>query len=271
MDNFNLFYDQGLSSPALDFLQSSAMESYTAQECGERIMNIMQSPYYAAQIIGHTDERGFVEKIALPKSFNAETENLRNIHFKRKSHREFHEHIHLEELSSCLLSAYFVTERYEQHSHHLARRSIASGGALYPIDLYYISLHTTGLEQGIYAFHPHHECLECLKKYPQEKLLDRSLHKIFPKDILGSWSFSGISGILVLGAVLHRCSCKYGDRGLRFALMDTGALCQNLYLSAAACQLACCAIGGYIDYELDRFMGFQAPNETALLCMFIGK
>jgi nitroreductase len=53
--------------------------------------------------------------------------------------------------------------------------------------------------------------------------------------------------------------------------MDVGALCQNLHLSAASNGLACCAIGGYLDQALNDFLGFQQPNESALLSMFIGK
>lgn len=270
MDSNNFLYDQSMSTSATDFLQSSAMNAYNSRELGERISVLMNSPYYSRQACAHSMEWGNTERISLQLSQHKRTKELRNFHLDRKTSRVFSSYITLDELSDVLLSAYFITERFEQHSHHLARRSISSGGALYPIDLYYISLHTKSLEKGIYAYNPHAEALETLRLIG-DKELRRSLTKCFPKEVVGSWNMNSVSGIVVMGACLHRVCCKYGDRGLRFALMDTGGLCQNLYLAAAARSVACCAIGGYYDDELDKLMGFQWPNETSLLTMFIGK
>jgi SagB-type dehydrogenase family enzyme len=271
MDIANLFYDQGLSQYALDFMQSSSMTPFNQLENAQRIQSIMNIPYYSRQIIAHTLERGTTERIKLNALFNEESIALRNIQIKRKSTRSFHEHINLEELANLLLNSYFITERFEKHSHHLSRRSIPSGGALYPVDLYYINLNTTGLQRGVFVYNPHEEALELLQPAGDKKNFFRQLRKCFPEAVLGSWNLNLISGIVVFGGVLNRSSCKYGDRGLRFVLMDVGALCQNLHLSAAAGGVSCCAIGGYIDQNLNDFLGFQQPDECALLSMFIGK
>ncbi len=271
MDVANLFYDQGLSQYALDFMQSSSMTSFNQLENAQRIQSIMNIPYYSRQIIAHTLERGTTERIKLNAAFNKESLDLRSIQIRRKSSRSFQQHIRLEELANLLLSSYFITERFDKHSHHLSRRSIPSGGALYPVDLYYINLNTIGLPRGIYVYNPHEEALEILKSAADKKLFLRQLRKCFPEAVLGSWNLDMISGIVVFGGVLNRCSCKYGDRGLRFVLMDVGALCQNLHLSAVTNGLSCCAIGGYLDQHLNDFLGFKQPNESALLGMFIGK
>ncbi len=271
MDVYNLLFDQALSHAALDFLESSAMTKYNTMEIGERISGIMQSPYYSRQAINHSLELGCVDYIALEGELNEQTKSLKEIQLGRRSSRSFSANITLEELSACLSSAYFVTERFDTHSHHLARRSIASGGALYPIDLYYISLGTIGLKCGVYAYNPHYERLERWLSFQSQKHLMKEVTKVFPKEVVGSWDMQQVSGILVFGASLNRVACKYGDRGLRFALMDVGSICQNIHLSAACCQIACCAIGGYLDHEMNEFMHFQEPNEQVLLTMFIGK
>lgn len=271
MDAYNILYDQALSETALDFLESSAMTPYNSREIGERIASIMQSPYYSRQAIRHSLELGCVDYIALGERLNEQTRMLKDIQLGRRSTRSFHDFIDLDELSACLSSAYFITERYESHTHHLARRSIASGGALYPIDLYYISLNTIDLEAGVYAYNPHYERLETWLSFPSQEALLREIAKVFPQEVVGSWDMKAISGIIVFGASLNRVACKYGDRGLRFALMDVGSICQNLHLSACCCQIACCAIGGYLDHEMNSFMHFQEPNEQVLLTMFIGK
>ena len=106
-------------------------------------------------------------------SFNDETRILSSIHINRKSSRSFKQHIQLEELANLLLSSYFITERFEKHSHHLSRRSIPSGGALYPVDLHYINLNTIGLPRGSYVYNPHEESLELLQPSTGKRLFIR--------------------------------------------------------------------------------------------------
>ena len=72
---------------------------------------------------------------------------MRKLQLRRKSTREFKDYIDIQDLSNVLLNSYFITEYFETHTHHL-RRSIPSGGALYPIDLYYININTKNLQQG---------------------------------------------------------------------------------------------------------------------------
>ncbi len=271
MDTYNLCFEQGLSSYALDFLESSSLTPYNAIDTSRRIMALMGSPYYSSQVVNSTMELGVTEKVPLAAEFNNETRQLREIQCKRHSTRQFNAFISIRELSSCLLSSYFITERFETHSHHLARRSIASGGALYPIDLYYISLHTKGLNQGVYAYNPHKEHLEVIRKFGSRPTLSSEVEKALPDDMRGNWDMKTVSGIIVFGAALNRVACKYGDRGLRFALMDVGAICQNLHLAAATTGISCCAIGGYLDHQTNRLMGFTEPDETTLLTMFVGK
>ncbi len=270
MDTYNLLSAPCLSEAATDFLQSSAMSVENSEELGERIGTLMHSPLYSRQVIGHTMENSMAETVPLRATYTADTLKLIDLQLKRRSTRGFDTLLKLEDLAQVLTSAYFITERFADHSHHLARRSIASGGALYPIDLYYISLHTIGLKTGIYAYNPHFERLETMRILDRQSMKSE-LTKVFPQEVVGSWNMDMVSGVLVFGAALNRVCCKYGDRGLRFALTDVGAICQNLHLAAAAGEVSVCAIGGYMDRSLDRLMGFQSPYETALLTMFIGK
>ena len=271
MDTYNIFHEQGLSTYALDFLESSSLTPFNMDETAQRILAVMGSPYYAKQVVGSTLELGISGQVPLRPVQNAATQALHEALLQRKSTRSFNAFLSKEEVSACLLNAYFITERFEEHSHHLARRSIASGGALYPIDLFYLSLHTDGLPCGIYAYNPHFERLERWQAFPSSEALLEGINQALPADLRGSWAMDSVSGIIVFGASLNRVACKYGDRGLRFALMDVGALCHAVHMSAAACGAGCCAIGGFLDHELNRLMGFSEPNETTLLTMFLGK
>lgn len=270
-DIFNIFFEQGLSKESLDFIECSKLTPYNSMNFGTRIKSIMQIPYYAKQIVNHTEEIGICESVPLRQSKSKEINTLRDIQLARKSIRKFSGFLSLKNISNLLLNSYFVTETFESHTHHLYRRSIPSGGALYPIDLFYISLNTDGLKNGVYYYNLHKEMLECLFLEDEYRLFKNKLKKIFPSEIIGDWDLKDISGIIAFGAKLNKVSCKYGDRGLRFALMEVGSILQNIHLAAVIENVACCAIGGYYDDEINEFLQLRYPDETTLLTLFIGK
>ncbi len=271
MDTQNIFYDQALSQEALDFLENSKMTTWNNFDLGIRISTIMKTPYYANQIINSTTELGICKRIKLSSNFNEASELLHELQLKRKSTREFKRYIDLQDISNILLNSYFITECFKSHTHHLRRRSIPSGGALYPIDLYYINMNTTNLQLGIYYYNPLEKDLECIEEYKDQTSIMGLLKRVYPSEILGDWDLSMISGIIVFAGILNRTTCKYGDRGIRFAIMDVGAILQNIHLAAAAENISCCAIGGYLDHEIDSLLRLQNPNETVLLTLFIGR
>ena len=113
--------------------------------------------------------------------------------------------------------------------------------------------------------------MDCIEEYKDKISSIRVLQKVYPSEILGNWDLASVSGIIVFAGILNRMSCKYENRGIRFAITDVGALLQNIHLAAAAEDIACCAIGGYLDVEIDSLLGLQNPNETVLLTLFIGR
>lgn len=271
MDTQNMFYDQALGQEALDFLESSKMTAWNNFDLGIRISTHVKTPYYANQIINSTTELGICKHVKLSPNFNKDSEFLRELQLKRRSTREFKKFIEFQDISNVLLNSYFVTEHFETHTHHFKRRSIPSGGALYPIDLYYINVNTKNLQPGIYYYNLFECCLDCIEEYKDQISSIRVLQKVYPSEILGNWDLASVSGIIVFAGILNRMSCKYENRGIRFAITDVGALLQNIHLAAAAEDIACCAIGGYLDVEIDSLLGLQNPNETVLLTLFIGR
>lgn len=266
-----MFYDQAFNQEAIDFLESSKMTFWNCLELGFRISTVMKTPFYTKQIINHSTELGFCKRIEISSNFNKQSEFLRELQLRRKSTREFKGFIDLQDLSNVLLNSYFITEYFEKHTHHLRRRSIPSGGALYPIDLYYININTKNLHRGIYYYNLQDSCLDCIKEFNDLNSMLDALNIVYPAEILGNWNLPTVSGIIVFAGILNRMSCKYGDRGLRFAITDVGSILQNIHLSAAAEDIACCAIGGYFDNEIDALIELQNPNETVLLTLFIGQ
>jgi SagB-type dehydrogenase family enzyme len=77
------------------------------------------------------------------------------------------------------------------------------------------------------------------------------------------------SVVLAVSASLWRTRFKYGARGLRFALMESGHVAQALLLGAAALGLAARPLGGFCDDALARCLGLHGVDEvpTYLLCL----
>jgi SagB-type dehydrogenase family enzyme len=263
----NLLYDDYLSASARDFIESSKMHEYDYLEYSQHLGAIMDSPYYMAQITGHTTELGNLPEIGLPDNLQAgeDYKVLRQILLNRKSTRKFdHEGISISHLSLLLRNAYFATSKNGP-----ATRCTPSAGGLYPIGLYFISLNTIDLLNGIYHYNITTESLQQIKLL-DAPLLSKVEHSFYSKhrtDI----DFENASGILILAGVLNKTSLKYMDRGIRFILIEAGAIMQNIYLNAAVLKMGCCACGGYIDDRVSQLLDLKSKDQTILSTIIIGK
>jgi SagB-type dehydrogenase family enzyme len=205
----------------------------------------------------------------MPK-YVIKAKKLQDIFKKRKSIRSFKRFLEVKELAVWLSHAYFQyqNEKNDKYENVNSSRSIASGGALYPIELYFINLNVQNLARGVYLYDDKNLNLQKIQGADiSPEALDRAFYFNLRKD----WQVKDISGILVFVHVAHRISFKYGSRGLRLAMFDVGALCQNLYLLAGQMEnLACCANAGYLDDELNDLLGLVAGQEESLLTLIVG-
>jgi SagB-type dehydrogenase family enzyme len=129
----------------------------------------------------------------------------------------------------------------------LSRRVVPSAGALYPIEMYLVALRVEGLEPGLYHYHPQHQALDCLRVGERIKS-DIENAVLYPEIV------SQASTVFLLAAVFQRARFKYGERGYRFVLLDSGHIAQNIYLVSAALGLGAVTMGGYIDDELNQML-----------------
>lgn len=146
---------------------------------------------------------------------------------------------------------------------HNSRRPYPSAGARYPLEVYPLVLHCDKLEKGLYHYN--------VKEHTLEILLNRDLSSWLKKVTGGqSWVLAS-SVIFIITAVLDRMRIKYGDRGYRFALLEAGHLGQNLCLIAQECGYGSCALGGYIDREIDKLLDVEHTKEFTLYMIAVGK
>jgi SagB-type dehydrogenase family enzyme len=82
----------------------------------------------------------------------------------------------------------------------------------------------------------------------------------------------GQAGVcFVLSAVFQRTRWKYRERTYRYVLLEAGHIGQNLYLAATSMGLGACAVGAFLDDELNDLLGVDGKEEAALYLISVGR
>ena len=140
-------------------------------------------------------------------------------------------------------------------------RAAPSGGALYPLELTIAVRRVDGLAPGLYHVDPLDEALECVRE------------GTIP--IAATTPFAELAGaaaaVFIVSAMFWRSRFKYGLRGYRFVLLEAGHLAQNVLLAAAALGLAAVPLGGFYDRRVDKLLGVNGVDESALYLLCVGR
>jgi SagB-type dehydrogenase family enzyme len=131
-----------------------------------------------------------------------------------------------------------------------------SAGATYPLAVYVV-LGVDGIEgiaAGVYHYQSAEGTLTLVKEGDQRRALAiASLRQMFIADAPAS---------VVITAEYERTTRVYGDRGVRYVMMEAGHVSQNIYLQCEALGLATVAIGAFHDDEVAKVVnvpGKQRP------------
>lgn len=143
-------------------------------------------------------------------------------------------------------------------------RNVPSGGGLYPLELYF-ALFQGEYMPGLYHYRPDINALELIK----EGDFSGELNNIITAEPIVN--LKGSSCVFFVTSVFERIMVKYGDRGYRFILMETGFLSENLSLVCHSQQLGSCMIGGYLDDMVNNFLGINGLGETVQNVIVMGK
>ncbi len=176
----------------------------------------------------------------------------------RRSVRTFSgEPLAVEDVSRLLFFAYGKT------SPRAPFRAVASGGALYPLELYVIALNVDGLDRGIYHYAAETGHLDIVRT-------DDGLATL--KDVVYVLGIDVDHAALaiVVTAAFRRSTIKYLDRGYRMILMEAGEVAQNLSLVATSMHLGTCLLGGFNDDLLSEFLDIDGVEEAPLLAAVVG-
>jgi SagB-type dehydrogenase family enzyme len=185
---------------------------------------------------------------------------------RRRSVRRYcREPLALSQLSQILWSAQGITGR--------GLRATPSAGATYPLDIFVVigkqGVIVSGsnqtaqeLQAGVYHYEVDSHSLTLLKAADLRPDLARaSLDQEF---------IINAPAVVVICAIYHRTSQRYGKRGERYVHMEVGHAGENIHLQAVALGLATVEVGAFHDEEVTKVLGLEERTKP-LYIMPVGK
>ncbi len=208
--------------------------------------------------MGLFDVRAGVASISLPKpSFDGKV-SLEKAIKGRRTIRDFKERsLSPNHVSQLVWAGQGITDSSE------SKRAAPSAGALYPLDLY-IAIGENGVEKmegGVYRYLPKEHSLRPIIKGDRRR-------EIALASLSQMW-MARAPVLFIITAEYRRITGKYGERGIRYAIMEVGHLCQNLFLQAEALGLGAGIVGAFNDSEVSDRAGLP-PQHEPLLIMPVG-
>ena len=203
--------------------------------------------------------------IELPVPSLDGTESLEKVLSKRRSIRKYSEDsLSLSEISQILWAAQGITQKNEETpsirlSEH---RTAPSAGALYPIELYIAVARVSGLSLGLYQYNP--------QQHAMIKVLVGDRRADISNAALKQSAIKKAAVNIIITGVYNRTAKKYGKRAERYVQIESGAVCQNIYLQSYALGLGTVYIGAFKDDSLKATLNIP-EEEYPLGIMPIGK
>ena len=252
--------DEGvaLDDPAETFHEASRISCVALDHRTRGPTLLEHSPELRATVARATARRNHARTIELPAA-GLPPKPLDEVVAARRSRRSFRDQpVSLEQLSILLQMGYGVTGRGPGE---VRFRSVPSGGALYPLDIYVAAAAVTELDARLHHFDPLRACLEVLGPVGRSQLEPLTP---YPNVVAAS------SAVVFITATFWRSRFKYGQRGYRFALLEAGHVAQNLLLAATALGLASVPLGGFFDRQVNELLEVDGLHEAALYLIPVG-
>jgi len=139
------------------------------------------------------------------------------------------------------------------------QRAAPSAGGLHPLDLYLVvgQGSVEGLAAGVWHYEPLDHALSLVAPGDRRPELMGAAH--------GQQQVGGAEVDVVVTIEFRRTTRKYGERGRRYAFMDCGFACENLFLQAQALGLALCPVGAFRDAEVATALDLPEAHEPAMI------
>lgn len=216
------------------------------------------------------------EKIDLPEPDDIDVD-LTSAVMERESERQFVDQgLSLQQLSTLLQHGCGVSHARaltDEAGNELSDvekelRTYPSSGGLYPIEPY-VAVTTPGedLERGLYYYVPGEHALRVLRE--GDEAFGRDVRELYVTPV-EKFDATDAAVSIYLTSVSWRCKAKYGPRGYRYALQESGHLAQNLLLAATAMGIDGVPLGGFSEDAVDEFLGVDGTDEKSVYSVTLG-
>ncbi|NOX37082.1 MAG: SagB/ThcOx family dehydrogenase [Calditrichaeota bacterium] len=176
---------------------------------------------------------------------------------RRRSVRSYRSaSLDLQDVSQLLWAAQGITDPTE------GLRSVPSAGALYPLELILVAGNVRELPIGVYRYRPQDHCLVPLQQ--------RDVQSELALAALSQHWVEEAAMVLVVVANYQRTTAKYGQRGIRYVLMEVGHVAQNVYLQCVSLGLGTVFVGAFYDEQVKSVLGLP-PQEEPLAILPVGR
>ena len=249
--------------------ENSKLRPLNTKQYGEFVASVMSSPYLMERMAHSYKTYPTVSRISLPQDFcssDCAAVTVERAIELRRTVRDFSgEPISIEQISRLLHYGYGITVttgtggavEWTQ-----SFRAAPSGGALYPLELYFVVWTPLDFEPGIYHY--------CVPNHALELVKPGDFSELATTNALSEDIKATASGVFLVSGIFRRSMLKYNERGYRFVLIEAGHLAQNMCLAACTMNLGIFPIGGFLDDELNRMVMIDGVNETVIYVLAVG-
>ncbi|MCC6574745.1 MAG: SagB/ThcOx family dehydrogenase [Planctomycetes bacterium] len=142
-------------------------------------------------------------------------------------------------------------------------RAAPSAGALYPTELYLLVRGHADLADGVYNYNVRNHSLA--EVYPRGLGPDGpELFEKLSAACLGHPALKDCNAAVVATAIYFRSAWRYGPRGFRRCMLDSGHVLGNFDLMVPRLGLCTAAIGGFVDDEMAQILDITSSQEGVL-------
>ncbi len=257
-----------VDSVAMLYHENSKFNKYSQRLIGENIARF-NNPYITARSSQpykcypgtKTIDLSLYKDYKPPVDFLDILSNRRSIRTYDSNYK-----LSINELAFLLFNSYGVNHKMKLLNNvdgHLGLRNVPSAGALYPLEIY-VTIFKAHFPAGLYHYRPDKNYLEQIKTGN----FVPDLLKIIQADPYVD--MASASAVIISTGFIERDIIKYGERGYRFMMQESGFVGQTISLLAEAVNLASCMLGGYHDDELNAFLGVDGTFETVNNIIVVG-
>lgn len=146
-------------------------------------------------------------------------------------------------------------------------RTVATGGCVNAFDTYLAILNVEGISRGIWRYLPLEHAIVMEREITD---LPDHMNQVFTNGSQNQ-SYTSLAGVIFFWCCTpYRGEWRYKETAHRLMLMDVGHISEQLYLAAEASNCSNCAIGAFLQQEVDKLLGLDGQEQFAVLCSAVG-